>query len=140
MTCIDDVADLIELLLPIQEFAAFGLLEGRDHVVADVSLIAEPVVIVIGHLTVKVKVSAWPVLVTTSRPHIGYVFERRGPPMATFRRLPSGGCLARALGLQFVLAGSSARSKSAAAGSRSREVSTSRGAPGSGPRAPGPWP
>ena len=42
-----DVADLIdlliELLLPTQEFAAFGLLEGCDHVVANVSLIAEPV-------------------------------------------------------------------------------------------------
>jgi len=43
----DDVTDLvdllIELLLPIQEFAAFRLLEGRNHVVADVSFIAEPV-------------------------------------------------------------------------------------------------
>jgi hypothetical protein len=36
-----DLVDLlIELLLPIQELAAFGLLEGRDHVVADASLVA----------------------------------------------------------------------------------------------------
>jgi hypothetical protein len=35
-----DLVDLlIELLLPIQELAAFGLLEGRDHV-ADASLVA----------------------------------------------------------------------------------------------------
>jgi hypothetical protein len=33
----------IELLLLVKEFTASGLLEGRDHVVADVSLIAEPV-------------------------------------------------------------------------------------------------
>ena len=43
----DDVTDLvdllIELLLPIQQLAALGLLEGRDHVVADISLIAQPV-------------------------------------------------------------------------------------------------
>ena len=43
----DDVADLadlpIELFLPVKEFAALGLLKRRDHVVADVSLIAEPV-------------------------------------------------------------------------------------------------
>ena len=43
----DDVADLvdllIELLLPIQELAALGLLEGRDHVITDISLIAQPV-------------------------------------------------------------------------------------------------
>ena len=43
----DDVADLVDLLielfLPMQQLAAFGLLEGGDHVVADVSLIAEPV-------------------------------------------------------------------------------------------------
>ena len=42
-----DVADLIdlliELLLPIQQFAAFRLPQGREHVVADVSFIAEPV-------------------------------------------------------------------------------------------------
>lgn len=44
---LDDVANLvdllIELLLPIQWFAAFRLPEGREHVVADVSFIAEPV-------------------------------------------------------------------------------------------------
>jgi len=34
---------LIELLLPIQWFAAVRLPEGRAHVVADVSFIAEPV-------------------------------------------------------------------------------------------------
>jgi len=43
----DDVADLVDLLveffLPIQEFASLGLLEGRDHVVAGISFIAEPV-------------------------------------------------------------------------------------------------
>jgi hypothetical protein len=43
----DDVTDLvdplIELFLPIQEFAVSGLLKGRGHVVADISFIAEPV-------------------------------------------------------------------------------------------------
>jgi len=43
----DDVADLVdllfELLLPIQELAALGLLEGRDHVITGISLIAQPV-------------------------------------------------------------------------------------------------
>src|SRR6266516_1423690 len=43
MRCLKRYVAREVFLLPIQELAAFGLLEGRDHVVADVSLIAEPV-------------------------------------------------------------------------------------------------